>query len=87
MEKRRAFFSFLFFIGTLLAVLGWGGEYLHRIHSGTVYAIAGHVLQIVGVFSNMVTPDDVYEESQDETASLHHSLHSVDPTAPSGFSN
>jgi len=62
MQKRRLFFSFLFFLGTLLAVYGWGGEELHRLGANSSFALVGHLLQVLGAFGNLVTPDAIEEE-------------------------
>ena len=58
MWKRRLVFNLIFFIGTLLAGVGWLSELREwRIHLGNL-ALIGHVIQIIGAFGNLLTPDD-----------------------------
>ena len=70
MWKRRLGFNAIFFIGTLIAAFGWMGELrdwpqvvVSFLKFGNL-AIAGHVLQIIGAFGIMLTPD-AEEERKD----------------------
>ena len=70
MWKRRLIFNTIFFIGTLIAAFGWMGELrdwpvaiLSFLKFGNI-AIAGHVLQVIGVFGIMLIPD-AEEEKKD----------------------
>lgn len=63
MSKRRQFFNAIFFLGTMLAAFGWMGQLRQWpgaiskfVKFGTI-AIAGHVIQVVGAFGNLLTPD------------------------------
>jgi len=63
MWKRRLVFNAIFFIGTLLAGIGWIGELrdwpkpvADFLRFGNV-AIVGHILQIAGLFGSLLTPD------------------------------
>jgi Zn-dependent protease len=58
MWKRRLVFNLIFFVGTLLAGIGWLSELREwRIQLGNL-AVAGHAIQIAGAFGNLLTPDD-----------------------------
>jgi len=63
MWKRRLGYNAIFFIGTLVAAFGWMGELrdwpvavVNFLKFGNL-AIAGHVLQIIGAFGSLLTPD------------------------------
>ncbi len=71
MWKRRLGFNSIFFVGTLFAAFGWMGELRdwpvavsEFLKFGNV-AIAGHVLQIIGLFGSLLTPDAVEESKRD----------------------
>jgi hypothetical protein len=59
----RFFFSYLFFIGTLIAAIGWLAEWKHLeqawpiFHHAAVIAAVGHAAQIVGALVSLITPD------------------------------
>jgi hypothetical protein len=71
MWKRRQLFNAIFFIGTVIAAIGWVGE-LRGWHlrssnfSFGNFAIAGHALQIIGLFGNLMTPDAVKDRNEFE---------------------
>jgi hypothetical protein len=66
--RRRALFSFIFFIGTVIAASGWFAEWknLGHVYSFLKYsgwiALVGHLLQVIAVFAMLLTPDT--EEGQ-----------------------
>jgi len=70
MWKRRLIFNAIFFVGTLLAGFGWMGELREWPQGVNEFlkfgnlAIAGHVIQIIGLFGNLITPD-TSEEKKD----------------------
>jgi len=55
MWKRRLFFSLLFVLGTFVAVFGWLTD--GAKHKFRYLALAGHAVQVVGIFGSMLTPD------------------------------
>jgi hypothetical protein len=58
MWKRRLVFNLIFFIGTLIAAIGWLSELREwNLRLGDL-AIAGHAIQIAGIFGNLLTPDE-----------------------------
>lgn len=57
MSRRRLFFLLLFFTGTVLAALGWYAEWRFILLNVNTFIIVGHVLQVVGLFGYMLTPD------------------------------
>jgi hypothetical protein len=69
MWKRRQLFNAIFFLGTIIAALAWIGEMKgwhtdsYRIKFGNI-AIGGHIIQIIGAFGSLVTPD-AEEEKKD----------------------
>jgi hypothetical protein len=73
MWKRRQFFNAIFFLGTLVAAIGWLGDLRDwPALAATIFtfgniAIAGHVVQVLGAFGNLMTPDaeEVVEENED----------------------
>lgn len=71
MWKRLLLFNAIFFVGTLIAGFGWIGELrdwpvavVEFLKFGNL-AIAGHVLQIVGIFGSMLTPDVLVNEQKE----------------------
>jgi len=70
MWRRRQFFAAVFFFGTMIAAIGWIGELrdwpmlVIKFFKFGNLAIAGHVLQIVGAFGSLLTPD--YEKVVDD---------------------
>jgi len=67
MWKRRLVFNLIFFIGTLLAGVGWISELREwTVHLG-ILALIGHCVQIIGAFGNLLTPDEneKFEEEKD----------------------
>ncbi|MEP7235057.1 MAG: hypothetical protein ABI778_07155 [Ignavibacteriota bacterium] len=73
MWTRRLALNAIFFVGTILAAFGWLGELRDWPELAAVFlrfgsfAIAGHVLQIVGAFGIMVMPDEVRDEKDFES--------------------
>jgi hypothetical protein len=49
----------LFFTGTVLAALGWYAEWRFILLSVNSIIIAGHVLQVIGLFGYILTPDAI----------------------------
>jgi len=55
--------SFVFFVGTAVAAIGWFAEWKHlkAVYPLFQYAgwmaLAGHVLQVIAVFGKLLTPD------------------------------
>jgi hypothetical protein len=74
MWKRRQLFNAIFFLGTLLAVIGWMGDLrdwpplVENFFKFGNLAITGHALQVLGAFGNMLTPDaeEVVEENRED---------------------
>jgi hypothetical protein len=70
MWKRRLGFNAIFFIGTIIAIFGWMGELRGWPQASNPFlafgnfAIAGHILQIIGIFGSLITPD-AKEEKKD----------------------
>ncbi len=68
MWKRRLGFNTIFFIGTMVAAFGWLGELRDWPPAANAFlafgnfAIAGHVLQIIGAFGIMLMSDAEEEE-------------------------
>jgi hypothetical protein len=66
----RMFFSYLFFVGTLVAAIGWLAEWkhleqLHSIfHHSALIATIGHGAQIIGALLSLITPDRTPEDEQ-----------------------
>ena len=65
MWKRRQIFNAVFFIGTIIAAVGWIGELrdwpivvVNFFKFGNL-AITGHILQIIGAFGILVTPEGI----------------------------
>lgn len=60
---RRQFYYALFYLGTLLAVIGWyidlrgAGAYSTFLEHLTLVAMVGHVLQVIAAFALLVMPD------------------------------
>jgi len=74
MWKRRLIFNAIFFAGTMIAGFGWMGELrdwpiaISKFLKFGNLAIAGHVLQIIGLFGSLLTPnseEEVEEERKD----------------------
>ena len=67
--RRTFIFTATFFIGTIIAAIGWFIEWKglnhlsHLLGHLTVLALIGHALQVIGVFGSLLTPDD--EEKDD----------------------
>ena len=55
---RGLIFSLVFAIGTLIAVFGWISE-MNAKPKIKYVAIAGHLIQVIGVFGAMMVSDDV----------------------------
>ena len=49
----------IFFTGTVLAVLGWYAEWRFILLSVNTIIVAGHILQVLGLFGYMLTPDAI----------------------------
>ena len=65
MWRRRFVYSALFFLGTLLAGAGWLAE-LREYPIDLLYVtIGGHLLQIIGAFGHMLTPESIVDEEDD----------------------
>lgn len=65
MWKRRLVFNLIFFLGTVVAGVGWISELREwRVDLG-ILAVIGHSVQVVGAFGNLLTPDDD-ENSKEE---------------------
>lgn len=52
-------FMLIFFTGTVLAALGWYAEWRLILLNVSTFIVAGHVLQVVGMFGYMLTPDAI----------------------------
>jgi hypothetical protein len=59
MPRRRLLFMLIFFTGTVLAALGWYAEWRFILLSVNTIIVAGHVLQVIGLFGYMLTPDAI----------------------------
>jgi hypothetical protein len=59
MSRRRLLFMLIFFTGTVLAALGWYAEWRLILLNVNTIIVAGHVLQVVGMFGYMLTPDAI----------------------------
>ena len=64
MWKRRLVFNVLFVLGTLCAVIGWMQDGQKR-HIRWL-ALAGHAVQVVGIFGSLLTPDRQEQHERDE---------------------
>jgi hypothetical protein len=65
MWRRRQLFNAIFFLGTVIAAAAWIGELrdwqpfiTYHVKFGNI-AIGGHILQIIGAFASLLTPDAV----------------------------
>ena len=65
MWKRRLVFNLIFFVGTLLAGVGWISELRQWPVRLGILAVIGHSVQIIGAFGNLLTPD-AYEDLEEE---------------------
>jgi hypothetical protein len=67
--KQRLIFALVFFIGTIIAAIGWFIEWKGLNHVSnmldhlTILALIGHALQVIGVFGYLITPDVIGEYS------------------------
>jgi hypothetical protein len=67
--------SFIFFIGTAIAAIGWFAEWKHLKGLYPIFeyagwmALAGHALQVIAAFGKLLTPDFEAEEPEDDTSS------------------
>jgi hypothetical protein len=59
MSRRRLLFMLVFFTGTVLAALGWYAEWRLMLLNVNTIIVAGHALQVVGMFGYMLTPDAI----------------------------
>jgi hypothetical protein len=59
MSRRRLLFLLLFFTGTVIAALGWFAESRFILLSVNPIIIAGHALQVIGLFGYILTPDAI----------------------------
>jgi hypothetical protein len=59
MSRRRLLFMLLFFTGTVLAALGWYAEWRFILMNVSTIIIAGHALQVIGLFGYILTPDAI----------------------------
>ena len=59
MSRKRLLFMLLFFTGTVLAALGWYAEWRLILESVNPIIVVGHVMQVIGLFGYMLTPDAV----------------------------
>lgn len=59
MSRRRLLFMLIFFTGTVLAALGWYAEWRFILLSVNTIIVAGHILQVLGLFGYMLTPDAI----------------------------
>lgn len=73
---KRQIFHALFYLGTLLAVVGWyvdtrgPGTYANILLRLSVLALVGHALQVVAVFALLILPDASeldHENSHDDS--------------------
>jgi hypothetical protein len=68
LRKRQLVFTILFLIGTIVAATGWFAEWeqlrdvLDLFEYASIIILAGHVLQVIGAFGSLLTPDYVEEE-------------------------
>lgn len=68
--SQQRMYPLLFAIGTIIAVIGWGAEWVHLAYVIPFFrydvfiAIAGHALQVVGAFGMLLTPDSVEEDGE-----------------------
>jgi hypothetical protein len=69
--KQRLIFSLVFFIGTIVAAIGWFIEWKGLNHVSnildhlTILALIGHALQVIGVFGYLITPDEMEEKEEE----------------------
>lgn len=70
---RRFMLGALFFIGTVLAGIGWfiewkGWDHLSvKLQHLTILALVGHAIQVVAAFGLMLLPDKEVDEVDDDT--------------------
>jgi hypothetical protein len=68
--QRKQLYLLVFFLGTILAALGWFIEFKGldelsaRFAKLTILALVGHVLQVVAMFGYLLVPDQVEEEKR-----------------------
>jgi hypothetical protein len=60
--RHRFVYSALFFLGTFLAGAGWLAELRDYPIDLTFLTIGGHLLQIIGAFGHMLTPESIDDE-------------------------
>ncbi len=60
---RQLVYTLLFCIGTIVAAIGWYAAWRDLVSPafGVWLPLAGHVLQVIGAFGNLLTPDDIEE--------------------------
>ncbi|HEY3875406.1 MAG TPA: hypothetical protein VGM92_08000 [Candidatus Kapabacteria bacterium] len=65
-RHRQFIFTFLFLIGTLIAAAGWYAEWrnLLSVPFDRWLALAGHLLQVAGVFGSLLTPDYIENDGE-----------------------
>ena len=69
--RRRLLFTATFFVGTIVAAIGWFIEWKglnhlsHLLGRLTILALIGHALQVIGMFGSLLTPDEVEEMPSD----------------------
>ena len=59
MSRRKLLFKLLFFTGTVLAALGWYAEWRLMLMNVNTIIVAGHAMQVIGLFGYMLTPDAI----------------------------
>lgn len=67
--RQRFTFSALFFLGTILAGAGWFAELREWPIDLLYVTIGGHVLQIIGAFGHLLTPESL-DDGEDGNKSL-----------------
>ena len=70
MWRQRFVYSALFFLGTLLAGAGWFAELRDYPIDLLAATIAGHLLQVIGAFGHLLTPEQVDDDEEDGSKSL-----------------
>jgi hypothetical protein len=69
----RFFFTYLFFIGTIVAAIGWLAEWkqlgaiLPIFQHSAIIAAIGHAAQVIGAFFSLITPDRTEEETEEDS--------------------